>query len=38
MLTRAAVMYDTEKPRPYAESQPLVVEEIELDGPGEGAV
>ena len=38
MLTRAAVMYETEKPRPYAESQPLVIEEIELDGPGEGEV
>lgn len=38
MLTRAAVMYDTEKPRPYADSLPLVIEEIELDGPGEGEV
>ncbi|MDB5079233.1 MAG: alcohol dehydrogenase [Chloroflexi bacterium] len=38
MLTRAAVMYETEKPRPYAGSQPLVIEEIELDGPGEGEV
>lgn len=38
MLTRAAVMYETEKPRPYAGSQPLVIEEVELDGPGEGEV
>ncbi len=38
MLTRAAVLYDTEKPRPYAGSQPLVIEEVELDRPGEGEV
>ena len=38
MLTRAAVLYDTEKPRPYAASLPLVIEEIELEGPGEGEV
>lgn len=38
MLTRAAVLYDTDKPRPYAASQPLVIEEVELDGPGEGEV
>jgi alcohol dehydrogenase len=31
-------MYDTDKPRPYAASLPLVVEEVELDGPGEGEV
>jgi alcohol dehydrogenase len=36
MLTRAAVLYETEKPRPYAASLPLVIEEIELEGPGEG--
>lgn len=38
MLTRAAVLYDTGKPRPYTDSQPLVIEEVELDGPGEGEV
>jgi hypothetical protein len=31
-------MYDTEKPRPYAASLPLGIEEVELDGPGEGEV
>lgn len=36
MKTRAAVLYEMEKPTPYAESQPLVVEEVELQGPGPG--
>src|SRR5438045_836036 len=34
MKTRAAVMYEIEKPEPYAESRPLVIEEVELDPPG----
>ncbi|NWJ47657.1 MAG: zinc-binding dehydrogenase [Chloroflexi bacterium] len=38
MKTRAAVLYDTSKPRPYEESLPLVIEEIEIDPPGAGEV
>jgi len=38
MKTRAAVLYKMEHPTPYAESQPLVVEEVELAGPGPGEV
>ena len=30
MKTRAAVLYQMEQPAPYADSQPLVVEELEL--------
>lgn len=38
MKTRAAVIKEMEKPRPYAASQPLVIEELDLDPPGEGEV
>jgi len=38
MRIRAAVMYEQGKPAPYAQSRPLVVEEVELDGPGPGEV
>lgn len=38
MKTTAAVLYEMGLPRPYAESQPLKIEELELDGPGEGEV
>ncbi|MDQ7850200.1 MAG: zinc-dependent alcohol dehydrogenase family protein [Armatimonadota bacterium] len=38
MKTRAAVLYKMEQPPPYAESRPLVVEEVDLDGPGPGEV
>ncbi len=38
MLTRAAIMYEIEKPEPYAQSVPLVIEEVELDPPGPGEV
>jgi alcohol dehydrogenase len=38
MRIRAAVINEMEKPRPYATSRPLVIEELELDGPGEGEV
>jgi alcohol dehydrogenase len=34
----AAVMYEQGLPAPYAESRPLRIEEVELDGPGEGEV
>ena len=38
MRMTAAVMYEQGLPAPYAESQPLKIEEVELDGPGEGEV
>lgn len=38
MKTRAAILTDTERPRPYAVSKPLAIEEIELLPPGEGEV
>ncbi|QDU50446.1 zinc-dependent alcohol dehydrogenase family protein [Gimesia panareensis] len=38
MHTRAAVLYEMEKPTPYAESKPLVIEELELAAPGPGEV
>ncbi len=38
MKTRAAVIYEMQKPRPYAQSQPMVIEELDLDPPGEGEV
>src|SRR5688572_3543805 len=38
MRTRAAVLYEVGKPRPYAESRPLVIENLELDAPGNGEV
>lgn len=36
--TTAAVLYETGSPRPYAESSPLVVNEINLEPPGKGEV
>ena len=38
MKTKAAVLYETGAPQPFAKSQPLVVAEIDLDGPGPGEV
>lgn len=38
MKTRAAVIHEMMKPRPYARSEPLVIEELDLDPPGEGEV
>ena len=38
MKTKAAVLYEMGRPRPYAESQPLVIDEITLEGPGPGEV
>ncbi len=34
----AAVMYEQGLPAPFAKSQPFRIEEVELDGPGEGEV
>ncbi|MDR5683217.1 MAG: zinc-dependent alcohol dehydrogenase family protein [Armatimonadota bacterium] len=38
MQTRAAVLYEMGRPRPYTETQPLRIEEVELAGPGPGQV
>jgi Zn-dependent alcohol dehydrogenase len=38
MKTRAAVLYSMNHSRPYGVSQPLVIEELELAGPGPGCV
>jgi len=38
MKMRAAVLRESGKPRPYAESRPLTVEEVELDPPAKGEV
>lgn len=38
MKTRAAVLYESGKPLPYAQSNPLVIEEVDLDPPGAGEV
>ena len=38
MKTTAAVLHEMERPLPYANSQPMVIEELELEGPGEGEV
>jgi alcohol dehydrogenase len=38
MKTIAAVLHERGLPKPYATSQPLVIEELELDGPQEGEV
>ncbi len=38
MKTRAAVLHEMGLPQPYAKSEPLRVEELALDPPGEGEV
>ena len=38
MNTRGAVLYEMRRDAPYAESQPLVIEDLELSGPGPGEV
>src|SRR6187431_706059 len=38
MKTRAAVLNEIGLPRPYAQSQPLRIVEVELDPPGPGEV
>ena len=38
MKTTAAVSHEMERPLPYSESQPMVIEELDLEGPGEGEV
>ncbi len=36
MKMRAAVLHEREKPRPYAQSRPLVIEEVDLGSPRRG--
>jgi len=38
MKTRAAVLREMGRPAPYADSQPLGIEQVELDPPGRGEV
>ena len=38
MRMTAAVMYEQGLPTPYGESQPFRIEEVDLEGPGEGEV
>jgi len=38
MKIRAAVLHEREKPRPYAQSRPLVIEDVDLAPPGRGEV
>jgi alcohol dehydrogenase len=38
MKMTAAVMFEQGKPRPYAESKPLAIEIVDLEGPGPGEV
>ena len=38
MKIRAAVLHEMSRPRPYAASRPLVIETVDLDGPGPGEV
>lgn len=38
MKMTAAIMFEQGLPRPYAESQPLKIEQVDLEGPGEGEV
>jgi alcohol dehydrogenase len=36
MKTLSAVLHERGLPAPYAQSKPLVIEELDLDPPGEG--
>ena len=38
MKTRAAVLTEMGRPRPYAQTRPLSIEEVDLDPPGPGEV
>jgi alcohol dehydrogenase len=38
MKIKAAVLHEIGKPQPYEGSQPLTIEELDLDGPGPGEV
>jgi alcohol dehydrogenase len=38
MKMKAAVLWECGRPRPYAETRPMTIEEVELDGPGPGEI
>ena len=38
MKMKAAVLYELGLPRPFAQSKPLQIEEVDLEGPGEGEI
>lgn len=38
MKMKAAVLWECGRPRPYAETRPMTIEEVEIDGPGPGEV
>jgi alcohol dehydrogenase len=38
MKTRAALLTETGRPRPYSQTRPLCIEEVDLDPPGPGEV
>lgn len=38
MKIKAAVIREMKRPQPYADSKPLVIEDVDLDPPGEGEV
>lgn len=38
MRMKAAILFEQGKPRPYATTRPLVVEEVEIDPPGPGEI
>lgn len=38
MRMKAAILFEQGRPRPYADTRPLVVEEVELDPPGAGEI
>jgi alcohol dehydrogenase len=38
MKTRAAILSEMGRPRPYAQTRPLAIEEVDLDPPGPGEV
>jgi alcohol dehydrogenase len=38
MKIQAAVLHEIGRPAPYADSRPLAIEEVELEGPGDGEV
>ena len=38
MKTKAAVLFETGRPAPYAQSRPLLIDDVELSGPGQGEV
>ncbi len=38
MKIKAAVLWEQGRPRPYVDSKPMTIEEIDLDGPGPGEI